>query len=52
MVEEFVHPDEFDRLGALAREHGFLYVASGPFVRSSYRAAELFMKGHLEKHAS
>ena len=49
MVEEFIHPDEFDRYGDLAREHGFLYVASGPFVRSSYRAAELFMKGHLEK---
>lgn len=53
MVEEFVHPDEFDRYGDLAREHGFLYVASGPFVRSSYKAAELFMKGYLEKaHAS
>ena len=49
MVERFVTPDEFDRFGELARFHGFLYVASGPFVRSSYRAAELFMKGHLEK---
>ncbi|MBI4060558.1 MAG: lipoyl synthase [Elusimicrobia bacterium] len=52
-VARFVHPDEFTRYGAIAREHGFLYVASGPFVRSSYRAAELFMKGHLEpSHAS
>lgn len=48
-VDRFVTPDEFDRFGEMAREHGFLYVASGPFVRSSYRAAELFMKGHLEK---
>ncbi len=48
MVEEFIHPDEFKRYGEIAKEHGFLYVASGPFVRSSYRAAELFMKGHLE----
>jgi len=47
-VERFVHPDEFARFGELAKEHGFLYVASGPFVRSSYRAAELFLKGHLE----
>ncbi len=47
-VEQFVHPDEFRRYGALAKEHGFLYVASGPFVRSSYRAAELFIKGRLE----
>jgi len=51
MVEEFIHPDEFKRYGEIAKQHGFLYVASGPFVRSSYRAAELFMKGHLE-HAS
>lgn len=48
-VDRFVTPEEFDRFGTIAREHGFLYVASGPFVRSSYRAAELFMKGHLEK---
>lgn len=47
-VHTFVHPDDFNRYGDLAREHGFLYVASGPFVRSSYRAAELFLKGHLE----
>ena len=28
---------------------GFLYVASGPLVRSSYRAGEFFMKGVIEK---
>lgn len=49
-VDRFVTPEEFNRFGDIAREHGFLYVASGPFVRSSYRAAELFMKGHLEKN--
>ena len=49
MVDRYVTPEEFVRFGELAREHGFLYVASGPFVRSSYRAAELFLKGHLEK---
>jgi lipoic acid synthetase len=48
MVDKFIHPDDFERYGKMAKEHGFLYVASGPFVRSSYRAAELFMKGHLE----
>ncbi|UPT72674.1 MAG: lipoyl synthase [Elusimicrobiota bacterium] len=48
MVDKFIHPDDFQRYGDMAKEHGFLYVASGPFVRSSYRAAELFMKGHLE----
>lgn len=48
MVERFVRPGEFKRYRETAKEHGFLYVASGPFVRSSYRAAELFLKGHLE----
>lgn len=52
LVEQFIHPDEFKRYGEIAREHGFRYVASGPFVRSSYRAAELFMKGYLKTHAS
>ena len=52
-VTSFVTPEDFNRYGRHARELGFLYVASGPFVRSSYRAAELFLKGHLEKaHAS
>ncbi len=48
-VAEFVAPEQFARYETLAREKGFLYVASGPFVRSSYRAGELFMKGLLEK---
>ncbi|MBI5631669.1 MAG: lipoyl synthase [Elusimicrobia bacterium] len=52
-VAGFIPPERFEEYGALAREMGFLYVASGPFVRSSYRAGELFLKGLLEKsHAS
>ena len=47
-VVEYVSPERFDRYAELAREVGFLYVASGPLVRSSYRAGELFLKGHLE----
>ncbi|OGR91036.1 MAG: lipoyl synthase [Elusimicrobia bacterium RBG_16_66_12] len=46
-VARFLPPEEFDRLAEMARSHGFPYVASAPFVRSSYRAAELFPKGHL-----
>jgi lipoyl synthase len=48
-VVEFVTPEKFDayRLQGLAQ--GFRYVASGPLVRSSYRAAELFLRGHLEE---
>ncbi len=49
-VADFIPPDDFKRYGELARERGFLHVASGPFVRSSYRAAELFLKGHLGEH--
>jgi hypothetical protein len=33
--------DEFDRLGQQAKELGFLKVASGPFVRSSYHARDM-----------
>ena len=39
-VARYVHPDEFDRLGDLGREMGFVHVASGPMVRSSYHADE------------
>ena len=41
-VDRFVHPDEFDEWKAEALSMGFLAVASGPFVRSSYKAAQLF----------
>ncbi len=43
-VEEFVHPDKFLEYKQKAQELGFLYVESGPYVRSSYRAA-----GYLSK---
>jgi len=39
-VVEFVTPDRFKELGKKAREMGFLHVASGPMVRSSYHADE------------
>ncbi len=41
-VVRYYHPEEFDELGAIARDLGFVSVASGPFVRSSYNAAEVF----------
>jgi lipoic acid synthetase len=46
-VVEFIHPDRFEDLGRKAEAMGFLYVASGPLVRSSYRAAELFLEGKI-----
>ncbi len=46
-VHRFVHPTTFDRWADEARAMGFAYVASGPLVRSSYKAAEAFVKGIL-----
>ena len=40
-VDRYVHPDEFDELGDVARRMGFQQVASGPLVRSSYHAREM-----------
>ena len=40
-VERYLPPAEFDELGRLARGLGFVEVASGPFVRSSYHADEM-----------
>ena len=37
-VERWVHPDEFARYREWGLARGFLEVASGPLVRSSYRA--------------
>jgi lipoic acid synthetase len=46
-VVEFVHPDQFARYQTMAEAMGFLYVASGPLVRSSYKAGELFLEGMI-----
>ncbi|MBC7691678.1 MAG: lipoyl synthase [Methylotenera sp.] len=48
-VERYVSPDEFTALGKEAESKGFLYVAAGPMVRSSYRAGEFFIQGVIEK---
>jgi lipoic acid synthetase len=40
-VARYLPPEEFEELGRLARTLGFLHVASGPFVRSSYHADEM-----------
>jgi lipoic acid synthetase len=43
-VFSYVHPDAFETWQAVAEEElGFLYCASGPMVRSSYKAGELFV---------
>jgi lipoyl synthase len=39
-VLEFVSPEKFQQYGERARQLGFIHVASGPMVRSSYHADE------------
>ena len=52
-VSEYVHPDVFDTWQRVAEEElGFLYCASGPMVRSSYRAGELFVEAVLREGKS
>jgi lipoic acid synthetase len=48
-VVNFVTPEKFQAWQKEAEDMGFLYVASGPLVRSSYRAGEFFIKGVIEK---
>ena len=40
-VSEYVHPDRFDHLKRMLYDMGFLHVAAGPFVRSSFRASDM-----------
>jgi lipoic acid synthetase len=48
-VQEYVTPEKFAHWQKVSEDMGFLYVASGPLVRSSYRAGEFFMKGIIKK---
>jgi lipoyl synthase len=46
-VQRYVEPAEFARYEAAGKAMGFRFVASGPLVRSSYRAAEAFLDRQL-----
>lgn len=50
-VERYVTPEEFDIWKQRALDMGFLYCASGPLVRSSYKAGEAFIENVLRKRA-
>ena len=50
-VERYVTPEEFDLWRQRAIDMGFLYCASGPLVRSSYKAGEAFIENVLRKRA-
>ncbi len=52
-VREHVSPARFKAYQQRAVRKGFLYVASGPLVRSSYKAAEFYIEGMLRRrHAT
>ncbi|KAL1865898.1 hypothetical protein Daus18300_007010 [Diaporthe australafricana] len=50
-VEKYVTPEEFELWGKRALDLGFLYCASGPLVRSSYKAGEAFIENVIRKRA-
>lgn len=43
-VKEYVNPEKFKFSKDYGESIGFRYVASGPLVRSSYRAGDLFVR--------
>lgn len=49
-VESYITPEKFAFWQKEAEAMGFLYVASGPLVRSSYKAGEFFIKSVLQKN--
>ncbi|XP_026798733.3 lipoyl synthase, mitochondrial [Pangasianodon hypophthalmus] len=48
-VEEYITPEKFAHWEKVGQEMGFVYTASGPLVRSSYKAGEFFLKNLLTK---
>ena len=51
-VDRFVEPARFDAFAREGRAMGFAFVASGPLVRSSYKAAEVFLASALGSAAT
>ncbi|KAI3378721.1 hypothetical protein SNEBB_006575 [Seison nebaliae] len=48
-VKEYVTPEKFDYWKSVANSMNFAYCASGPLVRSSYRAGEYYLKYLIDK---
>ena len=47
-VVEYVSLDAFDEYRRIGEDMGFRYVASGPLVRSSYKAGEYFISAMID----
>lgn len=48
-VVEYVTPEKFDHFRKVGMGMGFKYIASGPLVRSSYKAGEFFLENMIKK---
>ncbi|GCB66080.1 lipoyl synthase, mitochondrial [Scyliorhinus torazame] len=48
-VDEYITPEKFKYWENVGNELGFLYTASGPLVRSSYKAGEYYLKKLLNE---
>jgi lipoic acid synthetase len=51
-VVDYVTPERFEYYRQQGEAMGFRYVASGPMVRSSYKAGELFMAAMMDRDRS
>ena len=48
-LTEYIPPEQFEAYQTLGLDMGFKYVASGPLVRSSYKAGEFFIRDYIER---
>lgn len=51
-VREYIPPEKFEELKRIGESLGFLYVASGPLIRSSYRAADFYLRTLINRGGS
>lgn len=49
-VVEYVSPQKFEMFRQIGENFGFKYVASGPMVRSSYKAGEFFLDHMIKEN--
>lgn len=51
-VNTFIHPKQFEEYEKIGMDMGFAFVASGPFIRSSYNAIEFSKRVMAERLAA
>lgn len=51
-VVEYVRPEKFEEFKRIGEDMGFKYVASGPMVRSSYKAGEFYLEHMIKNERS